>query len=92
MVTGDMLQVHIHYSLRHHILLQFRNDSGIADAKIEDMCTAHYMPLIDRGEDNETEQVCQTALGEGIEGEGGWDILVNKIVVGGLLLPLPIPK
>jgi glycoprotein-N-acetylgalactosamine 3-beta-galactosyltransferase len=77
------------YSLRHHILLQFRNDSGIADATFEGMLTSRYMPLIDHGEDNETEKVCQTAPGEGIEGEGGWDVLVNKIVVGG---PLPLPK
>jgi hypothetical protein len=78
MVTGDIYDADP-YSLRHHILLQFRKD----------MLMARYMPLLDCGEDNETEQVCQAAPGEGIESEGGWDILVNKIVVGG---PLPLPK
>ena len=88
-VNGHFGYVADPYSLRSHMLSRFRHDSGDSLATWEDMLNARYMPLIDHGDVNETNLVCETAPGEGVEGEGGWDLLVNKVVVGG---PVPLPK
>jgi hypothetical protein len=74
------------YSLRNNMLLRYRQDSGHVDATIKDMIMNNYMPL---NTINETEQVCQVPPKKGIEEEIGWDILVNKVVVGS---PVPLPK
>eukprot|EP00804_Cyclotella_cryptica_P009221 CCRYP_020307-RA/>CCRYP_020307-RA protein AED:0.03 eAED:0.03 QI:56/1/1/1/0/0/2/883/275 len=76
------------YAVRQHMLLKFRRETGNARATFEDMLKARYMPLEDNGDVNETEQVCQTLPRKGIEGDG-WDVLVEKVVVGG---PLPLPE
>ena len=75
------------YSLRKYMLLRYRNDAGRPFATTKDMLSARYMPLIDHGEVNETEKVCDTPLGEGIEGVDGLKVL-RKITIGGEV-PLP---
>lgn len=77
------------YSLRKHMLLRYRNDTGNSDASFQQMLSSGYMPLTDHGEVNETKEVCDVAPREGVEDEQGWDILVNKIVVGS---HVPLPK
>ncbi|KAL3779055.1 hypothetical protein ACHAWO_000685 [Cyclotella atomus] len=76
------------YSLRNHMLHRYRTEMGNLHATMEDMLDARYMPLMDREDVNETKEVCDTAPGEGIEGIEGWDVLVNKILVGGGV-PMP---
>jgi hypothetical protein len=73
------------YSLQNSMLLRYRHDSGHAVASIKDMITNNYMPM----STSETQQVCQVPPKEGIEDKIGWDVLVNKVLVGG---PLPLPK
>ncbi|KAL7517516.1 hypothetical protein ACHAWX_002435 [Stephanocyclus meneghinianus] len=76
------------YMVRNHILLRFQRESGDAGATFDDMLKARYMPLEDHRDVNETDKVCETPPREGNEGDG-WDVLVNKVVVGG---PLPLPE
>lgn len=77
------------YSAKNHMLLQFRNDSGNAQATFEDMRKARSMPLTTTVNNNETLRVCETPPGQGNEEQFGWNILVKKVVVGG---PLPLPE
>ncbi|KAL3812009.1 hypothetical protein ACHAXA_001316 [Cyclostephanos tholiformis] len=81
-------------SLRMHVLGRYRRRIGDAHATYEDMIEARYMIFDDDVNDenggiNETDQVCRTPPGHGIEGEGGWDVLANRIVVGERGVPLP---
>ena len=48
------------YSLQKHMLLRYWNDTDCRLAITKDMLSARYMPLIDHGEVNETENVCDT--------------------------------
>ena len=75
------------YSLRKHMLLRYRDDTGRPFATTKDMLAAPYMPLIDHGEVNETEKVCNTPLGEGVEGADGLKVL-RKIKIDAKV-PLP---
>ena len=77
--------------LRKQVLMHYQKHIGDAHATYEDMIHAQYMIFNDDDADgNETDIVCQTPPGSGVEGNnGGWDVLVNRVSADVKDVPLP---
>jgi glycoprotein-N-acetylgalactosamine 3-beta-galactosyltransferase len=80
--------------IRRWVLQRYRETSGVnatvsssslVEAVDEALPPASYLPLTA----NETEKVCGTQPGKGIEGKHGWDVVIKVVLDGTNPLPLP---